>query len=143
MSDLTELGVYLSFLCEGLGHVDRHGSLREYCSGLMLPMERKSIEPLAACAAPWQVGAKHQALHHFVAKSDWSDDILLDKSDSGFRLHWSLKPAHFGLSMIRDFPRKETVQWALLVNTVGSWVSRTTVRLLSVCRYPHALEAYQ
>ena len=70
MGDLTKLGVYLSYLCKGLGHADRHSSLREYCSGLMLPIERKSIEPLAACAAPCQVGAKHQALHHFVAKSE-------------------------------------------------------------------------
>ena len=43
----------------------------------MLPIERKSIEPLAAHIDPWDVSAKHQSLHHVVAKSDWSDDALL------------------------------------------------------------------
>lgn len=67
MSDLKEFGVYLAYLCEGLGHAERHSRLRDYCSGLMLPIARKSVEPLAAYAAPTHVGAKHQALHHFVA----------------------------------------------------------------------------
>jgi SRSO17 transposase len=106
MSDLTELGVYLSFLCEGLGHADRHDSLREYCSGLMLPIERKSIEPLAACAAPWQVGAKHQALHHFVAKSDWSDDILLDKVRQWVSPALKLETGAFWIVDDTGFPKK-------------------------------------
>jgi SRSO17 transposase len=53
--------------------------LMDYCRGLMLPIDRKSVEPLAAYADPMHVGAKHQALHHFVAKSDWSDVALLDR----------------------------------------------------------------
>ena len=31
-----------------MGHADRVGPLRDYCTGLMLPGERKSVEPIAA-----------------------------------------------------------------------------------------------
>jgi len=44
----------------------------------MLPIARKSVEPLAAHIDPMHVRAKHQSLHHFVAKSTWSDSALLE-----------------------------------------------------------------
>jgi hypothetical protein len=31
-----------------IGHADRAGPLRDYCVGLMMPGERKSVEPMAA-----------------------------------------------------------------------------------------------
>jgi SRSO17 transposase len=43
----------------------------------MLPIKRKSVEPLAAHIDPLHVQAKHQSLHHFVAKSAWSDAAVL------------------------------------------------------------------
>ncbi|SEJ70431.1 SRSO17 transposase [Azotobacter beijerinckii] len=70
---------YLDHLCDSLGHVDRHEGLRGYCQGLMLPLARKSVEPLAAGIDPHAVRARHQSLHHFVAKSDWSDERLLER----------------------------------------------------------------
>jgi SRSO17 transposase len=79
MASLAEFDRYMAHLCEGLGHADRHQSLLDYCSGLMLPIERKSVEPLAAHAAPDNVPAKHQSLHHFVANSGWSDGVLLER----------------------------------------------------------------
>jgi SRSO17 transposase len=45
-----------------IGHADRHGPLASYCSGLLLPGERKSVEPMAARLALDAVGAKHQSL---------------------------------------------------------------------------------
>ena len=79
MAKLAEFDGYMTHLCEGLGYTTRHQSLLEYCSGLMLPIERKSVEPLAAHADPLNVRAKHQALHHFVANARWSDRALLDR----------------------------------------------------------------
>ena len=35
--------------------------VRDYCMGLMLPGERKSVEPIAAVMAPSRVSAKHQS----------------------------------------------------------------------------------
>ena len=49
----------------------------DYCRGLMLPIRRKSVEPLAASMDPLHVRAKHQSLHHFVAQSGWSDSVVL------------------------------------------------------------------
>src|SRR3954470_18687242 len=60
-----------------LGHADRRGPLRAYATGLLLPGERKSVEPMAARLDPARGGAAHQSLHHFVAKAAWDDAALL------------------------------------------------------------------
>jgi SRSO17 transposase len=68
---------YMNHLAEGLGHLDRHAGLKGYCTGLMLPLARKSVEPMAARVDPLHASARHQSLHHFVAKAEWSDTELL------------------------------------------------------------------
>jgi len=70
---------YLDSLVRAAGHVDREIPLRSYCTGLLLPGERKSIEPLAARLAPHDVRRVHQSLHHFVANAPWSDEALLER----------------------------------------------------------------
>ena len=62
-----------------MGHADRAGPFRDYCIGLVLPGERKSVEPMAARTAPARVSAQHQSLLHFVGVGDWSDDKVLAK----------------------------------------------------------------
>jgi SRSO17 transposase len=44
---------------------------------LLLPSERKSIEPMAARLHPERVQAARQSLHHLVAKAPWSDEAVL------------------------------------------------------------------
>jgi SRSO17 transposase len=68
---------YVEHLIEVIGHVDRHRPLASYCTGLLLPGDRKCVEPMAARIAPDEVGAKHQSLHHFVAKAPWDEGELL------------------------------------------------------------------
>lgn len=51
--------------------------MRAYATGLLLPGERKSIEPMAARLAPTRVRALHQAMHHFIAEAPWSDAAVL------------------------------------------------------------------
>jgi SRSO17 transposase len=63
---------YMQHLSLGLGHADRHAGLRGYCTGLMLPLARKSVEPIAASVDPIHASARHQSLHHFVAQAEWS-----------------------------------------------------------------------
>src|ERR1700674_2899812 len=70
---------YLDKLASVMGHAGRVGPLRDYCSGLLLPCERKSVEPIAAATAPEQTSAQHQCLLHFLAKGEWSDAIVLAK----------------------------------------------------------------
>ena len=60
------------------GHEDRRAPVKDYCKGLLLPGERKSIEPMAARLNPSNVQATRQCLHHLVAKAPWSDQALLD-----------------------------------------------------------------
>ena len=68
---------YLSRLTAVLGHADRKARLVGYCTGLLLPGERKSVEPMAARLDPAQVPSLHQSLHHFVATAAWSDAAVL------------------------------------------------------------------
>lgn len=77
MGELQEFERYMAHLSEGLGHADRHAGLRGYCTGLMSPLSRKSVEPMAAHLAPASTRSRHQSLHHFVADSPWSDDEVL------------------------------------------------------------------
>src|SRR3990172_8695420 len=74
---MNRFDAYLSRLCEVLGHADREVPMREYCTGLMLPLKRKSVEPIAAHVGPEAVSAKHQSLLHFVGISAWSDEAML------------------------------------------------------------------
>jgi len=70
---------YVEGLVSVIGHADRAGPLRDYCVGLMLPCERKSVEPMAAVTAPERTAAQHQSLLHFVGNAGWSDERVLAK----------------------------------------------------------------
>jgi SRSO17 transposase len=70
---------YVEGLSSEIGHADRITPLRDYCTGLVMPCERKSVEPMAAVTAPARVGAQHQSLLHFVGESPWSDESVLAK----------------------------------------------------------------
>ena len=71
------LAAYLEWLAQAAGHADRSGPLRNYCTGLLLDGERKSIEPMASRLAPDHVQRMHESLHHFVAQAPWSDTEML------------------------------------------------------------------
>src|SRR5829696_1318921 len=73
----SRFAAYVEGLAKVLGHADRVAPLKAYCTGLILPGERKSVEPMAARLEPARVQAAHQSLHHFVAKADGSDEALL------------------------------------------------------------------
>ena len=70
---------YIASLTSVFGHADRVEPLHDYCSGLLLPGERKSVEPMAALLAPSRVSAKHQSLLHFVGQGGWSDTAVLTR----------------------------------------------------------------
>ena len=71
------LQAYLDGFTEAAGHADRRVPMENYTKGLMLPIERKSVEPMAARLAPGNVRQMHQSLHHVVADAAWSDDAVL------------------------------------------------------------------
>jgi len=75
----SRFGAYVEGLVSVIGHADRAKPLRDYCVGLMMPCERKSVEPMAAVTAPERTAAQHQSLLHFVGAGGWSDEKVLAK----------------------------------------------------------------
>ena len=78
-SDTKRFDRYIDAISGGLGHVDRIAPFRSYCTGLLLPGERKSVEPMAALIDPANVRKSHQSLHHFVSTSAWDDQAVLTR----------------------------------------------------------------
>ena len=70
---------YIEGLAEAAGHADRQIPLKNYCTGLLLPGERKSVEPMAARLGGTNVRRMHQSLHHLVADAPWNDEAVLDR----------------------------------------------------------------
>lgn len=75
----TRFADYVAELGSVIGHAERTRPLRDYCTGLILPGERKSVEPMAARTAPTRTSAQHQSLLHFVGVAAWSDKDVLAK----------------------------------------------------------------
>jgi len=72
----------------------------------MLPGARNSIEPMAARLDPLHASARHQALHHFVSRAQWSDEQMLQRV-----AQWVLPKMDFtdgGFWIVDDtaFPKK-------------------------------------
>lgn len=75
--DRTRFDRYVEGLAGAVGHADRRGPLEAYLTGLLLPGDRKSVEPMAARIAPRHVSRTHQSMHHFVANAPWEDRAVL------------------------------------------------------------------
>src|SRR3954469_3089693 len=78
-SSEVRFAAYVEALTGVMGHADRATPLRRYCTGLLMPAARKSVEPMAAMTAPARVAAQHQSLLHFVGQAPWSDAAVLTK----------------------------------------------------------------
>jgi SRSO17 transposase len=144
MSDLADerFEAYVVGLAEAIGHADREKPLRDYCAGLMLPMDRKSVEPLAAATLPSRVSAQHQSLMHFISQSAWSDEKLLAKvrelvlpkieahgaieawiiDDTAFR-----KKGHHSVGVARQYcgevGKQDNCQVAVSLSLANGWAS--------------------
>ena len=78
-SSAERFSSYVAGLVIVIGHADRAGPLQDYCTGLLMPLGRKSVEPMAAVTAPERTAAQHQSLLHFVGEGRWSDENVLAK----------------------------------------------------------------
>jgi SRSO17 transposase len=72
---------YVEGLASVIGHKDREEPLRHYCTGRLMPCERKSVGPMAAITAPYRTAAQHQSLRHFI--DDGQRFSPLDKINKG------------------------------------------------------------
>jgi SRSO17 transposase len=75
----TRFAAFLADMASVLGEPRRYAAMVNYCTGLLLPCERKSVEPIAALTAPTRTAAQHQSLLHFVGQGDWSDKAVLER----------------------------------------------------------------
>lgn len=138
----ARFSAYVHGLARVIGHADRVGPLRDYCTGLLLPVERKSVEPLAAVTAPARVSAQHQSLMHFVSQSAWSDAAVLARvgdlvlptieahgpieawilDDTAFR-----KQGRHSVGVARQYcgeiGKQETCQAAVSLSLANAWAS--------------------
>jgi hypothetical protein len=71
--------MYVEGLASVIGHKDRDEPLGHYCTGLLMPCGRKSVEPMATITAPHRTAAQHQSLLHFIGEGKWSDEKVLAK----------------------------------------------------------------
>src|SRR6202521_4494082 len=73
----SRFSVYVEGLVGVIAHAAGASPLHDSCLGLLMPGERKSVEPMAALTAPARVPAQHQSLLHFVGNAPWSDERVL------------------------------------------------------------------
>ncbi len=74
------LTAFAESMASSLGHADRRIPCIDYLHGLLLPGERKSMEPMAARLDARRTMAKHQSMQHFVTDSPWDEQRLLEAS---------------------------------------------------------------
>ena len=125
----ARFSAYVEGLTSVIGHADRAKPLRDYCLGLMMPCERKSVEPMAAITAPERTAAQHQSLLHFIGEGKWSDERVLAKvRELVLPGRWSATGrSKHGSSTITAFPRRDSIRSGC-DNIAASLASRTTVR---------------
>ena len=140
----SRFAAYVEELASVIGHKDRAGPLRDYCTGLMLPCERKSVEPMAAVTAPHRTAAQHQSLLHFVGEGRWSDapvlakvrEIVLPQMEQHGPIEaWIIDDT---VSQSRGVTRS-----ALPDNIAASSARKTIAKSRSHCRWPIAMPAYR
>lgn len=68
---------YCEPIVRALAQADRRQPAQWYLKGLLLPGERKSVEPMAARVCPGKVRSAHQSMHHLVADAEWDDRTVL------------------------------------------------------------------
>jgi len=107
--DRARFDAYLSVLAAAVGHADRWWALEAYVTGLLLPGERKSVEPMAARVDPAHVSRAHQALHHFVSTAAWEDAAVLRVARE-YALTFLVRQAPLSAWVVDEtsFPKKGT-----------------------------------
>src|SRR3954454_10684757 len=126
---------YLDSLSGALQHGSRERPFRDYCTGLLLPDGRKSVEPMAARLAPSTTRTTHKKLLNFVSDGAWRDAAVL------VAMRREILPALEAHGAVRrwivdEWPRRARTRSAWPASTVANWARSRTVRSWSACRSP-------
>lgn len=68
---------YMDALAETLAHERRIGAVTGYCTGLLLPLGRKTMETMAAHLAPERTLAMQHRLQNFITDAPWDDAAVM------------------------------------------------------------------
>ena len=134
----SRFAAYVEGIVEVIGHADRAGPLSDYCVGLMMPGERKSVEPMAAVTAPARTAAQHQSLLHFVGQAGLvGRRRCWPRCVSWCCRRWSATDrSRHGSSTTPAFRRKGSIRSGWRGNTAANSASRTIARSRYRCRSP-------
>ena len=109
----------------------RHG-LSDYMTGLLLPGERKSIEPIAERLESGNVSRRHQSIQHVVSEANWKDGPVRERvlgrvvpamQKRGTIEHWIVDDT----TLLKSGRHGVAIQYSGLVGT--------TVNCQSACRW--------
>lgn len=98
-----EFTAYLELLGTVLSDLNQRQSFALYAMGLLSPLVRKSVEPIAAlsCHRAQACSAAHQRLLHFLANTDW-DNEAVRRVAAGYALCAMTEQAPVEASIVDD-----------------------------------------
>ncbi len=132
MDEADRFDRYLDDLSKGLGHADRHAGLRGYCTGLILPLSRKSVEPWPRGSIDARQRPSSGAAPFFGQGERFHEEMLRRVCQ------WVIPKMDFagGGWIIDDtgFPKKGRQSSALPASNAACWASKTTARWPSAPR---------
>ena len=70
-NSISQFARFMASVVASLGRSERRRAATHYVEGLLMPGQRKSIEPMAA-----RLGIDAQSLQQLVSSSPWSDEAL-------------------------------------------------------------------
>src|ERR671928_184310 len=93
---------FIDALASVIGHADRAAPLRHYCTGLLMPAERKSVEPMAAVSlSVANSEASLPVAYRLYLPQDWAvDPVRLAKAGVPGSITFQTKP-EIALDQIR------------------------------------------
>src|SRR3954469_6888103 len=135
--DEAAFEAYLDTLAAALQHRSRKQPLRDYCTGLLLPEGRKSLEPMAARLAPARTRTMHKTLLNFVSEGAWSDEaVLAAMRPQVLPAMEAHGPLRFWIVDESGMPKKGKHSVGVARQYCGEVARSTTAKSWSACRSP-------
>jgi len=132
----SRFAAYVEGLVSVIGHADRAGPLRDYCLGLIMPCERKSVEPMAAVTAPDRTAAQHQSLLHLSASRLGQTRSMAKVGEMVLPAIESQGPIEAWIIDDTGFPRRVSTRSAWHASTAVSSGSGRTAKWRCRCHSP-------
>src|SRR3954467_10856005 len=133
---------YVEDLGAVVGNDARRRGLGDYLSGLLLPGERKSMEPIAERLESENVSRRHQSIQHFVSEASWKDGPMRERvlsrvvpamQSRGAIEHWIVDDT----TVLKSGRHGVAIQYSGLVGTTANCQSACRWRPRpSACRSP-------